>query len=423
MIVLQRVMTVSTAVLRNLTFPLLFPEGMSDETEHISRAAEYLPTSYASKHEHIATVKEWMPLGIAFGSGGVRSMCQLGVYTALYDAGLTARVTNWYGCSGGAINAFFAALGVSSRWLRDCIGLIDLHLIGKVTEELILDYMNTWGINSGEAFVEFMGRFADTWEPGANAWTFADLARERPGVHLHIIATNISRGHLVTFNAANTPDVRILDAVRASSAIPMFFTPWVSPAGEYFCDGALLESYPWSCVIDKERTLVLLNSDTEIRQMREGHVHAAPTSLGGYMQQIFQTVRRGYMVSSTPPRHWIAVNNRNVSIVDFGIGKEQREALFAEGETAGKAWIAFKRSKQSRSELAEDQSLTATKQSRSVATPESPHACDHPNTCAVPDHLLPYKTSDIHQSGSRMPLLHPSRDSHERCSRDRRWSL
>jgi predicted acylesterase/phospholipase RssA len=401
-------MTVITAVVRNLTFPLLFQEGMSAETEHSNVDAE------------------WMPSGIAFGSGGVRTMCQLGVYTALYEAGLTARVMNWYGCSGGAVNAFFAALGVSASWVRDCIGLLDLHLAGKVTEELVLDYMNTWGVNSGETLIAFLGRIANTWEPGASVWTFADLARERPGTCLHIIATNISRGQLVTFNVTNTPDVRVLDAVRASSAIPLFFTPWISASGEYFCDGALLESYPWSCVADKDHTLVILNSDTEIRQFRDDHVRAAPTGLGEYMVQIFNTVRRGYMTSSTPPRHWIAVNNRVVSLVDFGITREQREALFAEGEVAGRAWIAFKRSRsatrQSRLGIAEQQDMVATRQSHSEAKTKSPHACDLPNTSAS-GRPLPDGTSDSHQSGSLLLHSSASRDSHIPRSRDRRWSL
>jgi predicted acylesterase/phospholipase RssA len=360
---------------------------MSADTEHISAD----PSG------------EWMPRGIAFGSGGIRCLCQLGVYAALYDAGLTARVTDWYGCSGGAINAFFAALGVSSRWLRDCIGLLDLQIVGKVTEELVLDYMNTWGVNSGETLIEFLGRFANTWEPGSSTWTFADLARERPGTRLHIISTNISRGHTVTFNVTNTPDMRILDAVRASSAIPLFFTPWISAAGEVHCDGALLESYPWSCVTDKEQTLVILNSDTEIRQVREGHVREPPASLGGYMWQLFQTARRGYMISSTPPRHWIAVNNRVVSIVDFGITREQREALFAEGEAAGRGWIAFKRA-------------------RHGATSQSPPACDGPNTGSS-GHPSPDRMSGSRQSGNPAPPLRSSQGSQTPRSRDRRWSL
>ena len=389
-------MMVTAAVVRNLTFPLLFQEGMSAEDEH------------SNSTDPSGATSEWKPTGIAFGSGGVRTICQLGVYAALYDAGLTAHVTDWYGCSGGSVNAFFAALGVSARWVRDCIGLLDLHLIGKVSEELVLDYMNTWGVNTGEAFIAFIGRFADTWEPGASTWTFADFARERPGTRIHIIATNISRGHIAVFNVTNTPDVRVLDAVRASSAIPLFFTPWISVAGEVFCDGALLESYPWSCVVDKEQTLVILNSDTEIRQIREGYVRAMPTSLGQYMWQIFQTVRRGYMVSSTPPKHWIAVNNQVVSIVDFGITREQRETLFAEGEAACQGWIAFKRS--------------ATRPTRSEATTQSLPACDLPSTYAS-DRPLPDRMLDSRQSGNPAPLPHSSRDSQISRLRDRRWSL
>lgn len=361
-------------------------------------------TEHSSDPSGSATA-EWMPCGIVFGSGGVRCLAQLGVYAALYDAGLTAHVTDWYGCSGGAINAVLTALGVSSRWVRDCIGLLDFQLVGKISEDLVIDYMTTWGVNSGIALIELLGRFMETWEPGSSNWTFTDYVRERPGQQLHIIATNISRGHLMVFNAANTPDVRLLDAVRASSAIPLFFTPWVSSAGEYYCDGALLESYPWSCVTDKEQTLVILNSDTEIRAYRDGHVRPPPTGLGEFMWQIFQTARRAYMVSSTPPKHWIAVNNRVVSIIDFGITREQREALFAEGEVAGQGWIAFKRSRPG-----------------PLATPQRLTSCDRPHTLSS-DHPSPDRMSDNPEYQSPVLPPYPSRGSHTPHSRDRRWSL
>jgi predicted acylesterase/phospholipase RssA len=346
----------------------------------------------------------WMPRAITFGAGGVRIICQLGVYATIHDAGLTARVTDWYGCSGGAVCAFFAALGVGTRWIRDCIAILDLQLVGKASEELVLDYMNTWGVNSGEALIQFLGRFADTWEPGSSSWTFADLARERPGTNLHIIATNISRGCQAIFNATNTPTIRVLDAVRASSGIPLFFTPWRSPEGEIFCDGAIIETYPWLCVKNKDDTLVLINSDKDIKQFRGTDMPwPPPTSLPEYLTRIFYTLRRGHVTSLTSPKHWIAVNNRDVSIFDFGVTLEQRTRLFAEGEMAGRGWIAFMRV-------------------RCAATTRNPHVCAHPNTCAS-DHSEPDKKSDNHQSGIRSPPPHLSRDSQTRRSRDRRWSL
>lgn len=372
---------VSVAVVRNLTFPLLHQEGMSADTE----------------------LTAWMPHAIVFGAGGVRVVCQLGVYVTLHDEGLTAHVTDWYGCSGGAICAFFAALGVSSRWVRDCISILDLQVIGKPAEDLVLDYMNSWGVNSGEELVRFLGRIADTWEPGASAWTFADLARERPASRLHVIATNVTRGCQVVFNATNTPDVCVLDAVRASSGIPLLFTPWRSAEGDLLCDGAIIETYPWSCVTDKNSALVIINTEKDVRQFRSDFTLPPPTSLPEYLTRIFYTMRRGHVASLTPPKHWIAVNNRDVSVFDFGITREKREALFAEGEVAGRGWIAFMRA-------------------RRAATTQSPHACDRPSTCAS-DHPGPDRMSDSHQSQSRLPQPYPSRDSHTPRSRDRRWSL
>ena len=383
-------MTVLAAVVRHLTFPLLFQEGMSAETE-------LTPLDPSG----------WMPRAITFGAGGVRIICQLGVYAAIYDAGLTVHVTDWYGCSGGAVCAFFAALGVGTRWIRDCIAILDLHLVGKASEELVLDYMNTWGVNSGEALIEFLGRFADTWEPGSSLWTFADFARERPGVNLHIIATNISRGCQSIFNATNTPAVRVLDAVRASSGIPLFFTPWRSPEGEIFCDGAMIETYPWLCVKNKDDTLVIISSDKDIKRFHgTDTILPPPTSLPEYLSRIFYTMRRGHVTALTTPKHWIAVNNKDVSIFDFGVTSEQRERMFAEGELAGREWIAFMRV-------------------RCATTPQSPHVCVPPNTSWASGHPEPDKKLDSHQSliHSPPPQKYHFQDSQTRRSRDRRWSL
>lgn len=345
----------------------------------------------------------WMPHGIVFGAGGVRVVCQLGVYATLHDEGLTTHVTDWYGCSGGAICALFAALGVSSRWIRDCIAILDLQLIGKPAEDLVLDYMNTWGVNSGDKLVQFLGRFADTWEPGASAWTFADLARERPAARLHVIATNVTRCRQAVFNATNTPDMRILDAVRASCGIPLLFTPWRSAEGDLLCDGAIIESYPWSCVHEKDKTLVIINTEKDVRQFSTDHVFAPPVSLPEYLTRIFYTMRRGHVASLTPPKHWIAVNNRDVSIFDFGITREQREALFAEGEVAGRGWIAFMRA-------------------RRAATTQNQRACDSHCTLSS-DRLSPDRMSDSPESRNPVPPLYPSRDLQTPRSRDRRWSL
>jgi len=342
---------------------------------------------------------QWSPTGVSFSGGGVRTIGEMGALSILMKAGVLDTVRNWYGCSGGSFCAFMGAIGVTPEWIRESIEYFDTRVIAEVEEDVLANFFTTWGINSGGRFIQFLSRFIDTWEPGSSAWTFADLALYRPGHHLHIIATNISAGCITVFNATNTPRVRILDAMRASSSIPLYFTPWIDSSGNYYCDGAILETYPWQCVDDKDNTMVITCSDSNIRKTVAQI--SQPTTLQEYLQKIIQLVR--LQAPTQLPKYWIALNNSTIGSADFHITKEERTALYEEGERAAAGWLAFRRKVLSQ----------GTQQNRSLNA--------LPDTVSVSQHN-PGKMSEspLH----RIPPQEASPTAHcaSRLS-SRRWSL
>ena len=251
------------------------------------------------------------------------------------------QVRDWYGCSGGAICALFGAIGVTSAWLREAVEHFDPRIVATVEEDMVADFMNIWGVNSGATFIEILSSFIDTWEPGCSKWTFADLAAKRPGKTLNITATNVTRGCVTVFNANTTPNMNIVLAVRISSSIPLFYTPWFDASGDLYCDGAALEYHPWSCVKDKDHTLVIACSDVGITGRR---LHPEPIkSIGDYLGRL-SFVSRLQRATQTP-RNWIAVNNKVFGTFDFTMTKEERQSLFQEGRAAAVGWLAFQQSR------------------------------------------------------------------------------
>jgi NTE family protein len=287
---------------------------------------------------------EWRPQSISFSSGGVRIIGHMGILARLLDSDILHGVQEWYGCSGGAICAFFGSLGVTSSWIRECIQHFDTRPLLNIREDLIVDFTTHWGVDSGEMLISYIGRFADTWEPGASQWTFADLARKRSAVLLGITATNVSRGVPVVFNKYTAPHMKILDAVRASSSVPLFFTPWINEVGEMFCDGAIVEYYPWSCIPNKKDTLVIACSEENMRGncVSREEYGTKIRSVSEYISRILHLVRFFKEKERELPRNWITVNNKTVHLMDFHISKEQRLALFFEGEAAASAWLRFR---------------------------------------------------------------------------------
>jgi len=257
---------------------------------------------------------------------------QMGVYCKLLESGLLANVKDLYGCSGGSLCAYMAALGVTPSWIREWIQHFDTRPIMNIQEELVVDYASSWGVDSGLGAKEYIGKFIDTWEPGASRWTFADLRRERPGITLHITATNVTTESQAIFSSESHPAMLIADAIHASSSIPFYMIPFVDSSGHFLCDGAIAEALPFQIVKSPETTLFVACSSS------------APgpsiSSLGDYMQRILRIMRFGNLgLEKSEPTHLIRVKPCGIMLLNFMISKEERLQLFASGISDGAEWI------------------------------------------------------------------------------------
>ena len=282
----------------------------------------------------------WKPRSISFSSGGVRLIGQLGTLARLREEGVLDEVKHWYGCSGGCVPAIIGAMGGSPAWIADIVKHMELWPFMQYDVATMSEFPTRWGIIDGSALLQFMCKLIDTWHPGCSVWTFADMAREMPDVGLTFIATNVSQARQELLDVAHTPEMRVMDALRASMAIPLFFTPSWLPSGDCLCDGGVLEYFPWTCIPNKQETLVVLHDDYLVpgRPAVSHTVH--PKTLGSYIAQIMYTFRQ---ISTTveTPRFWIALND-TTSFLDFNIALERRLALFEEGRTAAARWLAFR---------------------------------------------------------------------------------
>ena len=261
----------------------------------------------------------------------------------------------------------------------------------------ITDVAQSWGLIPNQRLVDIFGKMFDTWEAGLSTITFAELAARRP-VRLHIIATNITRRCQVVFNVANTPHMRVIDALVASCAVPLYFTPWTAPSGEVFCDGAMSEYYPWRCVANKAQTLVVAGYDTLISG--EGRFDPV-TSLNEYIYSLIRMLQKNKSV--VRPLNWIALNITAIDGLDFSIPTEDRIALFNQGYRAAEAWTKF--------------TTCSARKTDGVPRPCVPH---HTSPSLAHSRT---KTSDIPQPHTPAPCQDSRGPQCIGSGRGRRWSL
>jgi NTE family protein len=122
---------------------------------------------------------------------------------------------------------------------------------------------DSWGIirDSNRLISEFgwyKGDFFKGWigdriheKTGNPNATFNDL-KNQGFLDLYLIGTNLSTGFSQVFSTEHTPRMRVVDAVRISMSIPLFFASVRDFRNDVFVDGGVFNNYPIK-LFDREK--------------------------------------------------------------------------------------------------------------------------------------------------------------------------
>ncbi len=170
-------------------------------------------------------------LSVVIGSGGVLCAASLGLSKALRREGLTPGMA--VGCSGGSIYAATIALGYDP----DEAERLTLNLF---TADVFEGYAtNLRSALTGETrFNESSSLIDDTIMLSRLQSAFGERTFEDAAIPLRVVATDFHTGERVVISSG-----RIVDALRASIAIPMIFSPW-KIGDALLVDGAVSDPLP-----------------------------------------------------------------------------------------------------------------------------------------------------------------------------------
>ena len=170
-------------------------------------------------------------VAVVIGSGSVKCAASIGMWKVFQQENIDISMS--VGCSGGSIYAAVFALGFSEQMAEEATKNL-------WTSELFGGYAaNLRSVMSGETrFTEQSGLIDaepiyERLKVVLGDKTFSDTR-----IPLYIIATDLYTGESVTITEGS-----ILDAVRASIAIPMVFPAW-EVNGQLLVDGAVSNPMP-----------------------------------------------------------------------------------------------------------------------------------------------------------------------------------
>ena len=158
-------------------------------------------------------------VSLVLGSGGARGLVHIGIIHYLEEHNYEIKAIS--GCSIGAlVGGFYAAgkLDDYEKWLKG-VDVIDMLKL--------LDFKGSGGLVSGE---KLMNKLSEL---------LGDVNIEDLEMKFTAVATNIDTEKEVWINSGS-----LLNAVRASISLPMFFTPFITSSGNRLVDGGVLNPVP-----------------------------------------------------------------------------------------------------------------------------------------------------------------------------------
>jgi NTE family protein len=185
-------------------------------------------------------------VALVIGAGSVKCAAALGLWKVLRREGIAVDMV--VGCSGGSLYAASMALGYDADeseamtlalWNRDVTKRRDYaSMLGAFLPKLFRFRGHFGMVHGGPLLTALRTGFGDR--------TFADTV-----LPLYVVATELATGQQATLS-----DGSIVDAVRASIAIPYIWEPW-PVQGRLMLDGCLSAPLPVDVAIKEGADVIL----------------------------------------------------------------------------------------------------------------------------------------------------------------------
>lgn len=177
---------------------------------------------------------------LVLSGGGNGGYCHLGALNVLFGEFKQSEIEVYSGTSVGAIIAFMLCLGVSCSDIMNHL-LEDDSLVkgGSIFE---FDLFEKYGLLDMDILKRKVLEMLEGVNVDENI-TFEELLA-KTGKHFICTASNIAKREGVYFSPKKTPGSKCLDAVMASSCLPIIFHAQ-KITGDHYVDGGLSDNFPY----------------------------------------------------------------------------------------------------------------------------------------------------------------------------------
>jgi NTE family protein len=309
--------------------------------------------------------------------GGVKGVAIVGAMKVLEEKGLLKHINQIAGSSAGGIVAVLYAIGYTVSELENVFNEINFSKLKDDSFGIIRDlnrFCNEYGFYKGDYFKKIMNKFLFK-KTGKNEYTFKQLYDDR-GIELLLTGTNINYKRTDYFHYKTTPNMNIIDAVRITMSIPLFFRSVVNDNCHYV-DGGMLNNYPFTAYwklknIDatssnaatssnnvatsssvyvsskevskkylRETIGIKVENEEEMIEHSGGDVYNPIDNLMDFSKLLIETLLETIEKQNSPPyiiKRTILIPT-SISGMNFDLTNKEKEELFTSGVNAAKVFM------------------------------------------------------------------------------------
>lgn len=271
---------------------------------------------------------------LCLSGGGIAGFAHIGMLQYLYEKKLLVKLDTIFGTSIGTVVALCYGMGMKPLEIFEAMLTLDQRLI-RYSD--IDNFFSKYGFESGEYFIAHIidMMIKKNFSPLV---TFKQF-HENTKIRLVFTGCNLEEHCTTYFSCDETPDMKVLDAVRISISIP-FLLSSVRYKDNIHVDGGLLDNYPInSCIDDFESRYPISNKkDHVLGCCIEGLKPKKIQSMEGFIYNILACLikKDRKTIQNMPCTIYLPLTD--VSSIDFNMGPVERKKLLKMGYDAAKLY-------------------------------------------------------------------------------------
>lgn len=320
---------------------------------------------------------------LVFEGGGVKGIAYVGAMKVLEKEGILKHIKRVGGTSAGSINAVLFAAGFSNQETLNVLNKLDFNDFKDDSWGVLRDMnrlKNEYGWYRGDFFREWIGELLKK-KTGSSNISFKAL-QEHTSNELYVYASNLSTNFGEVYSPEHTPRMRVVDAVRRSMSIPLFFRAVRDDRKDVFVDGGAINNYPVklfdrkkyledgslirvpsyyeeenkllatkspkssSYIYNKETLGFRLDSAQEIGVFRDGQ-EPPHTEIENFLDYTMQLIKTVLAVQDSQHLHdddWhrtVYIDTLGVGTTDFDLSDSRKKDLVASGKKAAEDYLEW----------------------------------------------------------------------------------